>query len=259
MSLKFVCSIFVLLFAMCILAGCAGKKPVVEPTAVSTDSVQEVPRDSLRAKFVLSIVQQDSVTGEAATQEFDAVLFSVPGKRYRMELTGPLGIGVASLLWQEEGWQMTFPTEKLYMKGIGYMVGLLNNDAIPLVHIHQVADLFDGRLLPADFEEIEAPSDSTKIPGAVYAREKTGRLFSFAKEGPHVTWLSRVGRAGKSETIRFYDFKEFEGVETPSKIVFELDGTKFLEIRIKKIARNKSFSSGTWRLNIPRSFKRVGE
>ena len=49
------------------------------------------------------------------------------------------------------------------------------------------------------------------------------------------------------------------GVETPSRIVFELDEAKFLEIRIKKIARNKSFSSGTWRLNIPRSFKKVGE
>ena len=53
------------------------------------------------------------------------MLFSVPGKRYRMELTGTLGIGVASLLWLPDGWQMVFPTEKMYMKGTGYMVGLL--------------------------------------------------------------------------------------------------------------------------------------
>ena len=103
------------------------------------------------------------------------------------------------------------------------------------------------------------PEDSTKVDGAIYAREKMGRLFHFVKEGNHVSWLSRLGRGGKTEVIRYYDFKEFEGVETPSRIEFELDGAKFLEIKIKKIARNKSFSSGTWRLNIPKSFKRVGE
>ena len=252
LPLKFICSIFVL-FAMCILVGCAGKKPVVEPVSADTTVEKETPRDSLRAKFLLTIYE------EGKTQELDAVLFSVPGKRYRMELTGPLGIGVASLLWQEEGWQMTFPTEKLYMKGVGYMVGLLNNDALPMVHIHQVADIFDGRLLPESYEEVAPPEDSTKVEGAVYAREKMGRSFHFVKDGDHVSWLSRAGRGGKTEVIRYYDFKEFEGVETPSRIEFELDGAKFLEIRIKKVARNKSFSSGTWRLNIPKSFKRVGE
>ena len=246
---------------LCALFGCAGNRPAAETVAKSADGVSaEAPRDSLRAKFQLTIIQDSS------TQELDAVLFSVPGKRYRMELTGPLGIGVASLLWQQEGWQMTFPTEKLYMKGEGYMVGLLNSDALPMVHIHQVADIFDGRLLPEGFEEVAPPDDSTRIEGVVYAREKTGRKFTLGREPvegtpgkSHVVWLSRMGVGGKTETIRFYDFKEFEGVETPSRIVFELDGAKFLEIRIKKIARNKSFSSGTWRLNIPRSFKKVGE
>ena len=249
--MKFIYSILVLL-SLCVLAGCAGKKPVVEPAA-AVDSAQEAPRDSLRAKFLLTIYE------EGKTQELDAVIFSVPGKRYRMELTGPLGIGVASLLWKEEGWQMTFPTEKLYMKGVGYMVGLLNSDAIPMVHIHQVADIFDGRLLPEGYEEVEPPEDSTRMEGVTYAREKIGRLFRFAKEGDHVAWLSRMGRGGKTETIHFNDFKQFEGVDTPSRIEFDLDGEKFLEIKIKKIARNKSFSSGTWRLNIPKSFKRVGE
>ena len=253
---------FLLLLAIAfVLFGCAGKKPVVEPAtnAAADSAAVETPRDSLRAKFLLTIYQQDSATQEIKTQEFDAVLFSVPGKRYRMELTGPLGIGVASLLWQEEGWQMTFPTEKLYMKGVGYMVGLLNSDAIPMVHIHQVADIFDGRLLPEGYEEVDPPEDSTCVEGVTYAREKMGRLFRFAKEGGHVAWLSRKGRGGKTETIHFNEFKQFEGVETPSNIIFELDGAKFLEIKIKKIARKKTFSSGTWRLNIPKSFKRVGE
>ena len=96
--LKFFCSISVILLALCILVGCAGKKPVIEPTAAAdSNATVEAPRDSLRAKFLLTIYQQDSATQELKTQEFDAVLFSVPGKRYRMDLTGPLGIGVASL------------------------------------------------------------------------------------------------------------------------------------------------------------------
>ena len=268
--MKFICSktvaLIVAMIVLCALFGCAGNRPAVDPAAKTDGASLEAPRDSLRAKFKLTIFQQDSATQKMEKQELDAVLFSVPGKRYRMELTGPLGIGVASLLWQQEGWQMTFPTEKLYMNGVGYMVGLLNSDALPMVHIHQVADIFDGRLLPENYEEVAPPDDSTKVEGAVYAREKTGRTFYFAREnGPaatsgksRVAWLSRMGRGGKIETIRFSDFKEFEGVETPSRIVFELDGTKFLEIDIRKVNRNKSFSPGTWRLNVPKSFKRVG-
>jgi hypothetical protein len=97
------------------------------------------------------------------------------------------------------------------------------------------------------------------VEGVTYAREKTGRSFTFAKEGPHVAWLSRMGGDGKPETIRYFDFREFEGVEMPERIVFERGGAKYLEIRVKKVARGKSFSPGTWRLTVPRSYKAVGE
>lgn len=258
------------------LAGCASSKPAVEPAAAkcvagATDAgavdgaasaanagvacAPEAPKlDSLRAKMAITLVDQNG-----KEQNLDAVLFSVPGKRYRMELTGPMGIGVASLLWQEEGWTMTFPTEKLYMKGAGYMVGLFGEPSIPTVNIHQVAALFKGTLLPEGYEEVEPPGDSTRVEGVTYAREKTGRSFTFAKEGPHVAWLSRMGGDGKPETIRYFDFREFEGVEMPERIVFERGGAKYLEIRVKKVARGKSFSPGTWRLTVPRSYKAVGE
>lgn len=235
------------------LAGCASSKPAVEPTAQAAPA-DEVKLDSLRAKMAITLVDD-----KGKEQNLDAVLFSVPGKRYRMELTGPFGIGVASLLWKEEGWQMTFPTEKLYMKGAGYMVGLFGEPSIPTVNIHQVAGLFEGILLPEGYEEVVPPDDSLRVDGATYAREKTGRLFMFAKEGPHVLWLSRIGGDGKPETIRYFDFKEFEGVDVPARIVFERGGAKYLEIRVKKINRNKSFGSGTWRLTIPESYKAVGE
>ena len=221
-------------------AGCASSKPAVEPTA-QTAPADEVKLDSLRAKMAITLVDANG-----KEQNLDAVLFSVPGKRYRMELTGPFGIGVASLLWKD-------------MKGAGYMVGLFGEPSIPTVNIHQVAGLFEGILLPEGYEEVEPPDDSLRVDGATYAREKTGRLFMFAKEGQHVVWLSRIGGDGKPETIRYFDFKEFEGMEAPARIVFERGGAKYLEIRVKKINRNKSFGSGTWRLTIPESYKAVGE
>ena len=235
------------------LWGCASSKPAVEPSAQPAPA-EEAKQDSLRAKMAITLVDD-----KGKEQALDAVLFSVPGKRYRMELTGPFGIGVASLLWQEEGWQMTFPTEKLYMKGAGYMVGLFGEPSIPTVNIHQVAGLFEGIVLPEGYEEVEPPGDSLRVKGATYARERTGRLFMFAKEGRHVAWLTRIGGDGKPETIRYFEYNEFDGVEMPARILFERGGAKYLEIRVKKINRNKSFSPSTWRLTIPESYKPVGE
>ena len=245
------CILMLVVLASCFFTACVGTKPA---SPLASDEPLAAPLDSLRAKMSLTLLD-----GNGKNRNLDAVLFSVPGKRYRMEITGPLGIGVASLLWQEEGWKMTFPTEKLYMKGAGYMVGLFGEPSLPMVNIHQVAALFKGILLPEGFETVEPPADSTRVEGAVYARETTGRSFTFAKEGAHVAWLSRTGGDGRSETIRYFDYKEFEGVEMPSRIVFERGSEKFLEIRVKKVSRNKSFTPGTWRLTVPRSYKPVGE
>lgn len=249
------------LFLLLLVACTGGKKPEVDvavgANASAGEASKDVVQDSLRAKFLLTIAADND-----SPQELDAVLFSVPGKRYRMELTGPMGIGVASMLWMEEGWTMTFPTEKLYMKGAGYMVGLLNNASIPMVHIHQVAALFEGKLLPENFDVVEknmeVPADlmdpSIQV---VYGREKSGRVFAFGRQDSSVVWLTRPGRDGIYETLKFFDVKEFEGRALASRIVFEKGGRRFLEIRIKKVNRNKAFSLGTWRLNVPRSFNPV--
>lgn len=204
--------------------------------------------DSLRAKFTLTLFEDSS------EKNLDAVMFAVPKKRYRIELTGPLGIGVASMLWTENSWQVTFPTEKLYVKGKGYMVGLVTNNTLPFLHIHQVAALFNGNLLPERYE-FTKPSETLDSSIIYYARESTGRPFEFAKINDNIIWLKRTGQSGKIETLHFFDFKEFEGVFMPSKIVFELDSKKFLEINVKKVNRKKTFSPSVWHLNIPKSFK----
>lgn len=242
---------------MLIFYGCAGTQSSAKLEA-GAESQKVAVRDSLKAKFLLTVV--DSAGKQ---QELDAVLFAVPGKRYRMELTGPMGIGVASLLWTEQGWDMVFPTEKMYLHGNGYMVGLLGDNSIPMVPIHQVADLFDGILVPEN-STVLSESDSAGFH-VVQAKAPNGMNFAYGlkiddkndpKEGS-VEWLSRGGRDGSPEILKFSDFRTFENVRTPESIVFERDGKMFLKIKIKKVTRGKAFSLGIWRLNVPKSYKPI--
>jgi len=214
-------------------AGCAGNKPAVS-TESPAGAEPAAVRDSLRAKFVLTLVDT-----AGKTQELDAVLFSVPGKRYRMELTGPMGVGVASLLWTESGWDIV----------------VLNNDGVLMVPIHQVADLFDGILVPERMSVLEE-LDSAGFH-VVKGKAASGMNFTYGQKDGQVAWLSRAGVDGRPEILRYSDFRTFENVPTPEFIVFERDGKMFLKIRIKKVTRGKAFSPGTWRLNIPKSYKSI--
>lgn len=248
----FLRGLFLLALLTLFLTGCTGGR---QAAAKVTESA-EAPVDSLKAIFSLTIYAPDG-----KTQDLDAVLFSVPNKRYRMELTGALGIGVASLLWLESGWQMVFPTEKMYMNGAGYMVGLMTDPSLPLVHIHQVAGLFEGRVIPEGLEEISV-RDSVNSDSAVIkiheARDAMTRHYIYAEKDGEILWLETLGRDGKTERLNIEEYKEFSGVKTPSKISFVRESEQFLELRVKRVSRGKSFGSGTWRLNIPRSYQRIG-
>ena len=260
------------LVLVCLLSGCAGKKPATEPTAkcvagavdgsAGADSADagsanageacapEVKLDSLRAKMAVTIVDDNG-----KDHNLDAVLFSVPRLRYRMEFTGPLGIGVASMLWTDEGWTMVFPTEKLYMKGRGYMVGLFNAANIPMVNIHQIAGFFDGEYMPEGTKPVsERDSAGLKL---VEADDAMGIRLTYAVRDGQVEWISKKGRDGKPEVLKFLDYRQFEGKKIEEKIVFERDGKMFLTMRLKKVTHGKPFSLGTWRLKVPASYKSV--
>lgn len=155
---------------------------------------------------------------------------------------------------------MVFPTEKMYVKGAGYMVGLLNDPSLPLVHIHQVAGLFEGRVVPENIEEVSV-RDSIGIDSAVVkiheARDALTRHYTYAEKNGEVQWLETLGRDGKTEKLIIEEYKEFFGVKTPSKISFVRESETFLELRVRKVNRGKPFGSGTWRLNIPRSYQQI--
>jgi hypothetical protein len=92
--------------------------------------------DSAKVKAVIS-VSQGSVK-----EKLSAVLFAVPNEKYRLELSGTLGLSAASILWKREGWRIVFSQNERYMEGDGDCV------FIPVyggVNIHKFSLLFFGQ------------------------------------------------------------------------------------------------------------------
>jgi hypothetical protein len=91
---------------------------------------------SARVKAVISVSQND------AKEKLSAVLFAVPGEKYRFELSGSFGLSAASILWEKEGWRIVFSQAERYMEGTGDCVFL---PVYGGVDIHKFALLFFGQ------------------------------------------------------------------------------------------------------------------
>jgi len=117
-------------------------------------------------------------------------------------------------------------------------------------------------VIPEGLEEISV-RDSVISDSSVVkiheARDVLTRRYTYAEKDGEILWLETLGRDGKTETLNIEEYKEFTGVKTPSKISFVRESERFLELRVKRVSRGKSFGSGTWRLNIPRTYQRIGE
>jgi hypothetical protein len=103
--------------------------------------------DSARVKAVVSVSQGD------ANEKLSVVLFAVPNKRYRLELSGTFGLSAASILWNQSAWKIVMPLEERYMEGTDDCV------FIPFyggVDIHKFSLLFFGqRVSELDCGEFE--------------------------------------------------------------------------------------------------------
>jgi len=92
--------------------------------------------DSAKVKAVIS------VSRGSANEKLSAVLFAIPNEKYRLELSGTLGLSAASILWKREGWRIVFSQNERYMEGDGDCV------FIPVyggVNIHKFSLLFFGQ------------------------------------------------------------------------------------------------------------------
>lgn len=207
------------------LTGC-GPRLVKGPAEVSEVAVP----DSVKAKFTLEIL--DSAEG---SHRLSGVLFAVPSKRYRFEFSGPMGIGVASLLWKEGEWTLLLSQQKSFATGKGYLVG--GYAGIPLFDIHQIASLFWGGAVPHE----ASGKNSLGIPFTVL-RNADGCAAEF--------------RQG-SERLEFLDYAEFDSGILPSEVRVYRGEKNVLNIRVKNVRVNVPWSDGTWRLSVPKKFNRL--
>jgi hypothetical protein len=203
------------------------------------------PPDSLKAKLNL-----DLYDGDGQLHEISGVLFAVPHTRYRLELTGPLGVGVGSLLWSGDEWTFLFPTEKKYLKGKGSWVGDGGSGLFPVVNIHQIVAYFWGDLLPdgAQISELKDSADWTLLRG----KDASGILFTGAKEEKtgRIAWVERDG----VERVTFQDYRNYEMRLLPSEIAFFRGNQCYLRIHVKNVKTDASWGDGVWRLKIPESY-----
>lgn len=88
--------------------------------------------DSLRAKVTFEIPVANDDPSEVA-----GVLWAVPQKRYRLELSGTMGIGVASVLWKEQNWKVYLPTEDRTLTGEGVLLQIPGIQ-LPPISIHRL-------------------------------------------------------------------------------------------------------------------------
>lgn len=109
-------------------AGCSSTPPV----AVIPPDFDNAPLDSVRVKLSL---QTYLPNGKVETVR--AVLWAVPQQRYRLEISGAMGISIGSLLWQDSQWLFNFNTLEQHSQGSGVQLSLADIPLPPL-SIHEV-------------------------------------------------------------------------------------------------------------------------
>lgn len=126
------------LFAIFMVLISCSKKPVAN-TYFESDKTAVLP-DSAKVKAVISVSHNDK------NEKLSTVLFVVPNKRYRLELSGTMGVSAVSILWKQDEWKIIFPQDERYMKGEGDCISI---PVYGYVDIHKFAALFFGQRIDA--------------------------------------------------------------------------------------------------------------
>ncbi len=213
----------------------------------SAESLEIVPPDSLKAKFSIEVNDP-----EEGLQTLSGVLFAVPYKRYRMEFSGPIGVGVASLLWIDTGWTLTVSTQKAYAQGKGTVLG--GFAGIPHFDIHQIAGFFWGEALPRN-----GTVDSVRNVFISDSLEWK-RIAGTGENGiPFVALRNGNGRIVEvsqgMDRLEFVDYAEFGTVVAPVETRAYREGNLMMTIRLKKVQTDAEWGEGTWRLPVPESYQ----
>jgi hypothetical protein len=204
--------------------------------------------DSLRADISLLVESQGKL------ELINSIVFAVPQSRYRMELNGPLGVTLASILWLPENWTMLIPSEGLYHVSKGdYMK--IPGTILPPINVHQTLGVLWGELLPLGWTKSAKldQGDSLRIlnwekEGAKYnaiIELKTGQVRSVTIQGE------------LNEEIQYSRYKLFDGRMIPSRIDIYREGVRIIRMSVSDVKTDAVWRSSVWRIKIPEDFKAI--
>jgi len=210
--------------------------------------VRPTPPDSIKAKAVFT-----AVTPQGGREDLSAVLFLVPGQRYRLELSAGFGVSVASLLWKDSAWTLLLPTEESFIRGAGSEIQV-PGALMAAVNVHQLAGIFWGDLLPE-----ASAGDSSALPGGrseLLWKGRNGDQYRalIRSDG----WVSEVERRRTCDfvlIIRFGDPVPMGGRAIPSSASFARDGQEFLVMKIKTVDSQARWTGSIWKLTVPEEYQ----
>ena len=227
-----------------LLIACA-PRPAVELEWLKDRTHRFVP-DSLKAHCELGYrfpTAQDKFDQGSLNAHF----YVVPHKRYRVELKGPLGIHIGSILWDQERWEAWLPRDNLHIKGRGASI------KVPLpglseIAIHKIVGALWGEVLPSGWETAELIDESTD--------QNSDLNLKWQHEGVH--YHSQIHRelfqvkslSYLDQEYRYYNWSNQDSLYYPGKTVIRLNKTQ-LEVEIDHLNLKPKWKQRLWKLRVP--------
>lgn len=235
--------LIVVVLSIMFLSACAPKVKLVKYLDPQVMAIPMV-KDSIKASLKVRMMQ------EGEMQEVKATIFCVPYLRYRLELRGPMGVSLASLLWKKQDWTLLLPRNTLYHKGEGYVMDIENPAFPQQVDFHRTFAMLWGDLLPVGWENAKKTEQDSLV-------ELSWKTF----DGSEVKAIMHKKKGFIKEVIQgnsriiYSDYQAFDDEVLPSKMKLYIDESFVLGIDINSVDKRKTWKDKVWKITIPEDFR----
>ena len=202
---------------------------------------------NVKAKMSLVVQNQKEI------ESVNASIWTIPGKQTRIELYGPLGISVASVLWVEGNWTVLIPREKKYSTGFGdnIHISLFNH-----ISIHDLIQPLWGELLDSGWQNAQRVRLDSNLIELNWGQDSITYKANMDSTFGKIYWQSKT-EYDKTLLKKYSDYQSFEKQYLPSKIKLELSKSAKIHVKLKNVETNIAINDKIWALEIPSDFQKV--
>jgi hypothetical protein len=228
-----------------LLLQCASPRPQIEAYRDAERESLEI-QDSVEAGLQFIVADARGIKESVAGRVF----IHSPGQKYRLQLKGPLGMSVASMLWQEEKWLLVLYPNELYHYGQGEVIQMPGLQ-LPMLPLAQILAPLRGELLPAGWQNAERIMQDSLVSLEWFSAttQSSVRAHIGAKTGlvQDVVWMGY--------RIDYSDYERQGNFSYPQKIRWSFKGKFLLEIRLKDYNSIPQWQEKLWNLSVPEGFR----